>query len=241
MRKNVIGKLGICVLAMLSLASSKLSAQDKVEANVAADVVSAYEWRGQDLGGPAVQPSLGISYKGFSLGAWGSVALDKSSTYTSEMDFTLGYTAGGFSAAITDYYSLLDKNFGDVKYFKYGAHSTAHVYEATLGYNFGPLALAWNTNFAGNDYYKNENTKRAYSSYFQATAPFKISSVDFKAELGISPWETAYYGNSGFSVVNIGLTASKNVKIADFTLPVYAKVGVNPHTERSFVVLGVTL
>ena len=47
-------------------------AQDKVEASVGADLVSGYIWRGQDLGGVSIQPSLSVAYKGFSLGAWGS-------------------------------------------------------------------------------------------------------------------------------------------------------------------------
>lgn len=42
-----------------------MKAQNKVEASVGADLVSGYIWRGQDLGGVSIQPSLGISYKGF--------------------------------------------------------------------------------------------------------------------------------------------------------------------------------
>lgn len=245
MKKSMIGKFGVCVLGLLAVTMG-VNAQDKLSASVGADIVSAYEWRGQDLGGAAVQPAASISYGGLSLGAWGSVGLDKTITdtrkanYTSELDFTLGYAVKGFSIAVTDYYSLPNENFGDEKYFKYDVHNTKHVYEGTIGYDFGPLALAWNTNFAGADGVK-ANGDRAYSSYFQATAPFKIASVNFKAEMGISPWETNYYGNSGFAVVDLGLTATKEVKIADFTLPVYAKIGANPHTERAFVVFGVTL
>ncbi|MBP1616626.1 MAG: hypothetical protein H6Q14_453 [Bacteroidetes bacterium] len=242
MKKSMIGKFGVCLFSLFVATTVGVKAQDKLDASVGADLVSAYEWRGQDLGGAAAQPYAGISYKGLTLGAWGSVGLDKSNSYTSELDFTVGYTSGKFSAAVTDYYSLVNANFGDVKYFKYGSSSasTAHVYEATIGYNFGPLALAWNTNFAGNDGTKSDD-KRAYSTYIQATAPFKVGAVDFKAELGVSPWETSYYVNSSFAVVNIGVTATKQVKIADFTLPVYAKIGANPDTQRAFVVLGVTL
>lgn len=239
MKRTMFGKLGVCVLGLVAT-TSVLKAQDKLDASVGTDLVSAYEWRGQDLGGAAAQPYAGISYKGFTLGTWGSLALDKSSTYTSELDFSLTYASGKFSALITDYYSLVNKNFGEVKYFKYGAHETAHVYEVSLNYNFGPLALGWNTNFAGADGIKS-NGDRAYSSYFQATAPFKIGMVDFKAELGVSPWETTYYANSKFAVVNIGLTATKQIKIADLTLPVYAKIGANPETQRAYAVLGVTL
>ena len=47
-------------------------AQDKVEASVGADFVSGYIWRGQDLGGVSIQPTLSVSYKGFSLSAWGT-------------------------------------------------------------------------------------------------------------------------------------------------------------------------
>lgn len=248
MKKSMIGKFGVCLFSMIVVATAGVKAQDKLDASVGADLVSAYEWRGQDLGGAAAQPYAGIAYKGLTLGAWGSIGLDKSikdpqkPAYTSELDFTLGYTSGKFNVAVTDYYSLVNLNFGEVKYFKYGSGpaNTAHVYEATVGYNFGPLALAWNTNFAGNDGAK-ANGDRAYSTYIQATAPFKVGSVDMKAELGVSPWETTYYGNSGFSVVDIAVTATKQVKIADFTLPVYAKIGANPNTQRAFVVLGVTL
>lgn len=50
----------------------------------------------------SVQPSLEISYKGFSLGAWGSVGFE--STDTKEFDLTLGYSIGGFSVSVTDYW-----------------------------------------------------------------------------------------------------------------------------------------
>lgn len=40
-------------------------AQDKVEASVGADLVSGYIWRGQDLGGVSIQPSLSVAYKDF--------------------------------------------------------------------------------------------------------------------------------------------------------------------------------
>jgi len=37
-------------------------AQDKVEASVGADFVSGYIWRGQDLGGVSIQPTLSGSH-----------------------------------------------------------------------------------------------------------------------------------------------------------------------------------
>ena len=70
MKTTINNKLGVITVALLlsGLVPSTMMAQDKVEASVGADLVSGYIWRGQDLGGVSVQPSLEISYKGFSLG-----------------------------------------------------------------------------------------------------------------------------------------------------------------------------
>ncbi len=45
-------------------------AQDRVSAEIKADFVSHYIWRGQDLGDFAVQPTLGVGWRGLSLSAW---------------------------------------------------------------------------------------------------------------------------------------------------------------------------
>ena len=77
---------------------------------------------------------------------------------TKEIDLTLGYTTGGFSISVTDYWFN-----GGPGYFHYGSHNTNHTFEAQIGYDFGPLALNWYTNFAGTDGVNNEGD-RAYSS-----------------------------------------------------------------------------
>lgn len=70
-------KWGIMAMALLSMAMPfTAKAQDKVEASAGVDLVSGYVWRGQDLGGVSLQPSASIAYKGFSLGAWGSVGIE---------------------------------------------------------------------------------------------------------------------------------------------------------------------
>ena len=108
MKTTINKKMRVITVALLlsGLVPSTMMAQDKVEASVGADLVSGYIWRGQDLGGVSVQPSLGISYKGFSLGAWGSVGFE--STDTKEFDLTLGYSIGGFSVSVTDYWFKSD-------------------------------------------------------------------------------------------------------------------------------------
>ena len=231
------------VLAMMLVASASTFAQDEVETTISADVVSSYIWRGQDLGSTALQPTLGVAYKGLSLTAWGSYGLVNPAD-TKEFDLTLAYTVGGLNIGVTDYW-FNQAVGGDPlnRYFKYEAHGTNHVFEANVGYDFGVASLQWFTNFAGNDGV-NKDGKRAYSSYFEAIVPFKLASVDWTAVAGAVPFATTSYNGwtSGFAVTNLALKAVKEVKISDsFTLPVFAQAVANPRTQNAYLVLGLTL
>lgn len=237
--KNV--KLGVIAMTLLSMAMPfTAKAQDKVEASVGADLVSSYIWRGTDCGGVSIQPSASIAYKGFSLGAWGSVGFDKEDT--KEIDLILGYSTGGFSVAITDYWFSPYDEAEQIGFFKYGAHNTQHTFEGTVAYDFGPLAVSWNTYFAGTDYYTvkdNGDIKRSYSTYVGISAPFKLGSLDWTAEVGFTPWEGAY--SDKFNVTNLTLKAAKEIKITDsFSLPIYAQLTFNPYTQGTYFVAGVS-
>ena len=140
------------------------------------------------MGGVSIQPTLSVSYKGFSLSAWGTAGIEKEDT--KEIDLTLGYTTGGFSISVTDYWFN-----GGPGYFHYGSHNTNHTFEAQIGYDFGPLALNWYTNFAGTDGVNNEGD-RAYSSYISATVPFTLAGLEWTAEIGATPWATDFYNYS---------------------------------------------
>ena len=234
MKKIALFALGL----VMSLATF---AQDEVEATISGDIVSQYIWRGQDLGNAAIQPTLGIAYKGLSLSAWGSYGIANSDD-TKELDLTLTYTIGGFNIGITDYWTN-DGGDPDARYLKYEAHSTNHVFEANVGYDFGFASLQWYTNFAGDDGL-NKNGKRAYSSYFEAIVPFKLATVDWTATAGVVPYATDCYNEwtSGFSVTNVALKASKDIKITDtFSVPIFAELSANPRTQKAYLVLGLTL
>ena len=214
-------------------------AQEKVETTICGDVVSSYIWRGQDLGNVSLQPTLGIGYKGLSLTAWGSVGLSDPSD-TKEFDLTLGYSIGGFNIGVTDYWfnNGLDP---ERRYFKYDAHGTNHVFEANVGYDFGPASLQWYTNFAGNDG-MNKDGKRAYSSYVELTVPFKLATVDWTATAGAVPFSTDFYGTDGFAVTNLALRATKEIKVTEsFSVPVFGQVVANPCSQKAYLVIGFTL
>lgn len=216
---------------------SPLAAQDRVEATVQADVVSQYIWRGQDLGDVSLQPTLGLAYKGLSLTAWGSVGLSDPDD-TKELDLTLAYKVGGLNIGVTDYWF----NAPNDCYFCYAAHETSHVFEANIGYDFGPVAVQWYTNFAGNDGF-NKSGKRAYSSYVEASAPFRLAGCRWTAAVGAVPYATSFYADAGgFAVTNVSLRAAKDIRVTKtFTLPLFAAVSANPSTEKAYMVFGFTL
>ena len=236
--KTRINAKRVLIMALVTTSTSTtLTAQDKMEASAGADIVSSYIWRGTDCGGVSIQPNLSVGYKGLSLAAWGSVGIDRKDT--KELDFTLGYSHKGFSAAVTDYWFFPSDADLQKGYFKYGAHNTQHVFEGTLAYDFGVMGIAWNTNFAGNDYC-NADGKRSYSTYIALTAPFKLGGLDWTAEVGLTPWEGLYADK--FNVTNLTLAAAKEVSITSkFSLPLFAQVTFNPYTQGAYFVFGLSL
>lgn len=235
--KKIFTILAVAVLSLNALAPAK--AQDKVEASVGADLVSRYIWRGLDLGEVSFQPTLGLDWKGLSLSAWGSVGISNPGD-TKEFDLTLSYSIGGFNIGVTDYW--FDSGLDPLnRYFMYRSDCTNHVFETNIGYDFGFAAIQWYTNFAGNDCV-NPAGKRAFSSYLELSAPFTLGGADWSAAIGMVPFATDFYGTEKFAVVNVSLTASKEIAITDsFSIPVFAQVAANPYTREAFFVIGFTL
>ncbi len=234
--KMIKGRKMMLLFAIIGLASaSGIKAQDKVEASVGADLVSGYIWRGQDLGGVSIQPGAGLSYKGFSLSAWGSVGFE--GTDTKELDLTLGYEYGGFSVGVTDYWFTSTDSPA-----RYSDYKDAHTFEVALGYDFGPVAVNWFTNFAGS-VGVNEDGKDVYASYFSVSAPFSLGGIDWTAEIGATPWANDFYNgySDGFKVSAVSLQASKEIKITDsFSLPLWAQAIWNPTTKGAYFVAGIS-
>ena len=55
--------------------------------------------------------------------------------FPKELDFSLSYEYKGLSLAVTDYW------FSSDAYFKYKKHNSSHLFEGTVGYDFGFLSL----------------------------------------------------------------------------------------------------
>ena len=117
----------VLMLASLPMISrAEEPAADKVTGEVAASVLSAYIWRGQELTRHSIviQPSITTSYKGFTANVWGNLDTNPysggdeeySSNFT-ETDVTLSYSRkfGMVQAGIGYiYYGLSGAAYGGV-------------------------------------------------------------------------------------------------------------------------------
>ena len=229
---KTISKRGSIIIGLVTLlsVSISISAQDKVEANLGLDFVNQYIWRGQDLGNVSLQPTLGASWKGLSLSAWGSVGFDKDDT--KELDLALSYSTKGFTVGLTDYW------FSKGSYFQYKSGKTTHIWEGFVGYDFKYFSATLYTNFAGDDG-KNNSLKRAYSSYIELVAPFSLAGLDWEGSVGIVPWATTTYGTTGFACTNVGLKATKDFVIKQkYHLPVFVGLTANPDSGKMYLLCG---
>lgn len=226
-------------VVMMVLPFTTISAQgDEAKLSIGTDIVSQYIWRGQKLGSVSLQPTLGVAYKGLSLTAWGSVGLSEPKD-TKEFDFTLAYAIGGFNVGVTDYW--FDSQ-GD-KYFKYAAHSTAHVFEGNVGYDFGFLNFQWYTNFGGNDGFTRHG-HRAYSSYAELSAPFAFLDCNWLVTAGCVPYGTDFYSEATnrFAVTNLSLKAAREFVITEkFKPSLFVAVAANPSTRAAYMLCGITI
>lgn len=248
MRKTGICKKIILVILLFS-SLSVLNAQQSVGIDLGADFVSSYVWRGIRQTGISVQPSLGVSYNGFSLSAWGSTDFKSDSDGNSsfkEVDFTAAYEVNNFKIALTDYWW---DGSGTYDYFR-GAKDgySGHMLEGTIAYTFPeqfPLSLTWNTFFLGKGNKKGADQKNSFSTFIEAEYPFAVKDlVDMSVAVGVSPWESPIYRNTGFAVTQVKIHAEKGIPLSSsFTLPVFADVifNTNKHEEDVNFVFGISL
>jgi hypothetical protein len=236
--------------------------KEKIDFSVVADVVSAYVWRGLQLSNATFQPMMTLSAGNFFAGAGGSVNFQ--GTYKDAV-LLAGYSFGNLTFNLIDYWIPLDEYYEVVSGSLFDFSETSpHLLEAGLAYTFNafPLTLGWNTIIAGGDKYEDTKDttsvpklKQAYSSYIEASYAFSIKETELNVSIGVVPWKSSdlayatamrHEAPSGkvrekdFAIINISLTASKELKITDsFSLPVYAQMVINPTSEDAFFVFGI--
>ncbi len=221
---------------LTTIASDTLTRKhQKAEVALGTDIVSQYIWRGMEMGSASLQPFVGVSWRGLCISANGNVGIVRTSD-PYEIDITASYTIGGLTVGLIDYWS----NDYNPHYFHYKGN-TGHLFEGYISYDFGILNISWQTIFAGCDG-KNNNGKRAYSSYFELNVPFHTLTCDWNGTVGVVPYATSYYNTKGIALTNISLRCTKKIPITQqFQLPLYAQLMANPYQKDFYIMCGITL
>jgi len=250
MKKVYITALSCLILFTLA---PKLSfAQDKNDGwnlNLKSDFMSRYLWRGLQLGGayPSIQPTLELSKGNFTIGAWG--AFSTSGLQSQEVDLYVSYTFANDMFTFTLYDYFFPSDTSSYNFFNYNKDETTHIFEACFKFNGTeslPISLLISTNIYGADARKLDG-KMVYSTYAELGYNFKINETNVSTYLGSSinaPGDglTGYYGNEKAGIINLGLTASKELTISEkFSLPITTSFVFNPDAKKVFFVFGFTL
>jgi hypothetical protein len=235
------------ILALFVLFAGISFAQD-LSVSAGADIVSRYIWRGLNVNDAInIQPALSLSVSGFSVGFWGSYSLSNNSSediYGQELDTWISYSyafENGMSigAIVTDYYfANAGIKWGNFNNYDDPEGPGSHTIETGLllkGPNSFPLSLSGFINVyndAGNN------------TYFQIDYPVTVAEVPLNFFIGASGGSEenpGYYGTETFNVTNVGVKATKSVKITeDYSLPVSVTFLINPRAEISYLVFGLT-
>jgi len=143
-----------------------------------------------------------------------------------------------FSVGVTDYF-FPDATVSMNDYFDYQDTTTGHIFEANVGFNGTekvPLYFNANYNFYGAD--------KDDSWYFELGYNGTCKIVDYSLFVGATTGKGIYLtpGADGFSVVNVGLGVSKDIRITEkWSLPVFAQLITNPQAQNIFFVFGFSL
>ncbi len=209
--------LTLLIVGLLATATLTTKAQ---EWSTGVDLYSSYVWRGTKFGsGPALQPSVKFAASGLTIGAWGSYCFSDNEAMEADLYASYGFNLGENSSltfTVTDYYFPGNgSEWFDGDY---------HFFEPAVSLGLGKFSLlgAYMTN--------------AKDTYFEAGLTLK--SVKLFAGAG----DGAYTSDGDFSICNLGIGTSKQIKITDsFSLPVSGSVILNPSTEQFHIVVGISL
>ena len=165
-----------------------------------------------------------------------------------EFNHYLNLKAGGWAFALWDTYNFSPgATYNNKEYWNYSAHTTGRFLDATLSYRFQkekfPLLLSWSTVVFGRDRNSN-NTEQKYSSFVYAEYPV-YQKDGWKVDAGVGgafalnrAGEDANFFGTTAGIVHVSLQAAHDLKLGNYTIPVYAKGMWNPQSNQSYFQIG---
>ena len=223
-----------------------------ISLEVGADLVSSYLWRGYNLGGLSIQPSVTLDWNGLYLSGWANIGADSwmFQELNPELDITIGYDNFGFQLGLTHLHYFENKYYfkglGDAN-----NKINSNTVELHAGINVGewvkkvPLTLDWYTTILGYDPMldadgqevktNSGNVKRAYSTYIQVGYDFQLPlDIVLGLKLGFTPWkgmysdyEDVWKNGSTIGFNNIHLRAEREFELGKLYINVWGEAMFN--------------
>ncbi|MXV37371.1 hypothetical protein GO491_01575 [Flavobacteriaceae bacterium Ap0902] len=217
---------------------------DRFEFN--AGLETSHLWRGLIISDkPTVTGMIKMNLDNqnkFHLGLWGGTAISNESdgTHYKEINYFIEYVDTNFSIGLWDLFNT--RGIDNPEVFNYEEDETTHILDLRTTYYFGdafPMSLQANVLLYGTadrEYDENGKDSQKYSTYVEAAYPVYKGNVDVGAFIGAGfalDGDTHLYGDQehSFDIVNVGLNASKDINIGNFSLPVNGMVFWNPSNE----------
>lgn len=216
-------------IAALFFAAGEIQAQ----VNLGVDVMSRYVWRGTDFGNsPSIQSEVSYTTGGFEIGFWGAYATTGDPEGT-EVDLFASYTfettSGDFSLVVTDYTFPVHHTglMGSETWFDGGAH----FIELGVGYEG---TEAFPISFFAGMFVTNDDDNSIYMELGYDADPLGFF-------LGFTPAESEAYGTTGAGIINLGISASRELAITNsFSLGLSTSVILNPYSEDLHMLFGIS-
>lgn len=212
--------------------------------SIGMDFASMYLWRGLEQGtGPVIQPWGEFSYKGFTLGAWGSYELKGE---FKEVDLYAKYNYKDFSLQFVDLF-LPDYEGLNPDYFNFSNETTGHISELALSFNGSekiPFSVYGGIILYGVsiDHQPNDTTASNFSTYLEINYLGRIKDYSYNVFAGFTPTASNLYETEKFSFINVGLSAQKVIKItSEFEIPIKLILATNPASKKIFMSLIISI
>jgi len=216
-----------------------------ISLEVGADVVSSYLWRGQNLGGISIQPSVTFDWRGLYVSGWANIGADNwtfENLYP-EMDITIGYDNYGIQVDLTHLYYFAGDAYFPKGGFKAQEFESSSTMEAHAGFHLGdlvekvPLSIDWYTTIYGADCYLNDagEWQRAWSTYIEVGYAFNLPlGIVLDTRVGITPWrglytnyEEVWKNAKTVAINNIHLRVQRDFEIKGLSIGAWAECMLN--------------
>ncbi len=229
----------LSIAAVCFLSANVVSAQ-KSESPVdfTFQLKNMHLWRGIQVTNEVVSDvdvHLKDKNNNWKVGVWGGAGVNGN---FKEFDYYVSYANSGFTAAVWDVYNFSKgASYDNTNLFNYKAHTSGHFIDASIGYTLPgsfPMSMSWATVIFGRDRGAT-NKQNLYSSYVSLSLPV-LRNHDVDLDLGVSGafainpekgTDANFYGDNA-GITDISLTASKKVKLGNYTLPVAVTSAWNP-------------